>query len=90
MAKAQATAETLTMFSGTLKNNREDILNVKASMDRELQSFLWDDPVGNAFRAKYYEDLKPIEGKLIPNLEAYSTYLDQEANLVTEFGSNLL
>ena len=88
MAKAKATAETLTMFSGTLKNNREDILGVKASMDRELKSFLWDDPVGNAFRAKYYEDLKPIESKLVPNLASYSTYLDQEAAIINEYGSN--
>ncbi len=88
MAKAKATAETLTMFSGTLKNNREDILSVKASMDRELQSFLWDDPVGNAFRAKYYEDLKPIESTLVPNLASYSAYLDQEAAIINEYGSN--
>ena len=37
MAKSKATAETLTMFSGTLKNNREDILRVMESMDRALQ-----------------------------------------------------
>lgn len=90
MAKAKVTAETLTQFSSTLKTNHDDILNVKSSMDNELQSFIWDDPVGIAFRAKYLEDLKPIEGKLIPNLEAYCAYLDQEAALVTDFGSNLL
>ena len=90
MAKTKATAETLTMLSGTLKNNLENILSVKSAMDNELNSFLWDDPVGIAFRAKYYEDLKPIEGKLIPNLRSYSAYIDNEANLVTEFGSNLL
>jgi hypothetical protein len=88
MAKAKATAETLTQFSSTLKSNHDDILAVKSSMDKELQSFIWDDPVGASFRAKYYEDLKPIEGKLIPNLEAYSAYLDQEAALVTEFGKD--
>ena len=87
MAKTKATAEVLSQFSGTLKSNREDILGVKASMDRELQSFLWDDPVGNAFRAKYYEDLMPIEGKLVPNLESYSAYLDQEASIINEYGA---
>lgn len=87
MAKAKATAETLSQFSSTLKNNREDILSVKASMDKELQSFIWDDPVGNTFRSKYYEDLKPIEGKLVPNLEAYSRYLDQEVSIINEYGA---
>lgn len=87
MAISKASAERLTQFSSTLKNNREDIFAVKESMDRELQSFLWDDPVGNAFRAKYYEDLKPIEGKLVPSLEAYSRYLDQEASIINEYGA---
>lgn len=88
MAKSKATAETLSQFSSTLKANHDDILNVKASMDNELQSFIWDDPIGNAFRAKYYEDLKPIENRLVPNLASYSTYLDQEAAIITEYGSN--
>lgn len=86
MAKSKATAETLTMFSGTLKNNREDILRVMESMDRALQ-FQWDDPVGNAFRAKYYEDLKPIESILVNNLASYSTYLDREAAIINEYGA---
>jgi hypothetical protein len=88
MPKSKATAETLSQFSSTLKNNRDDILYVKNSMDNELNSFLWEDPIGNAFRAKYYEDLKPIESKLVPNLEAYSRHLDQEAAIVNEYGSN--
>ena len=86
MARALATAETLSQFSNTLRANHDDILSVKAAMDNELRSFIWDDPVGQAFIARYYEDLKPIEAKLVPNLEAYSSYLDQEAALVTEFG----
>lgn len=88
MAKSKATAEVLSQFSSTLKTKRTDILNVKASMDNELNSFLWDDPVGNMFRTKYYEQLKPIENKLVPNLEAYSTHLDQEASIINEYGSN--
>lgn len=87
MAKAKATAETLSQFSSTLKNNREDIFSVKASMDNELQSFTWDDPVGNVFRSKYYEDLKPIEDKLCPNLDAYCRYLDQEVSIINEYGA---
>lgn len=87
MAKSKATAETLTQFSSTLKSNHDDILAVKAAMDDELKSFLWDDPVGRVFRAKYYEDLEPIEGKLIPSLEAYSAYLDQVAAIINEYGA---
>lgn len=86
MAQTFATAETLSQFSNTLRTIHDDILSVKAAMDNELRSFIWDDPVGQAFIAKYYEDMKPIEAKLVPNLEAYSSYLDQVAALVTEFG----
>lgn len=90
MARALATAETLTQFSNTLRTNHDDILSVKTAMDNELRSFIWDDPVGQSFIAKYYEDMKPIEAKLIPNLEAYSSYLDQEAAIISEFNQNLL
>ena len=87
MERALATAETLTQFSNTLKTNHDDILSLKAAMDNELRSFIWDDPVGQAFIAKYYEDMKPIEAKLVPNLESYSTYLDQEAAIISEYGA---
>lgn len=87
MAISKASAESLTQFSSILKSNREDILSVKNSMDRELLNFLWDDPVGVAFRAKYEEDLKPIENVLVPNLASYSTYLDQEASIINEYGA---
>jgi hypothetical protein len=87
MAIAKATAESLTQFSSILKDNREDILSVKRSMDRELLNFLWDDPVGAAFRADYQEKLKPIENTLVPNLASYSTYLDQEASIINEYGA---
>lgn len=90
MAKAKVTVEALTQFSNALRANLDDIIAVKNSMDNELKSFIWDDPVGRNFIIRYGEDLQPIEGKLIPNLEAYCTYLDQEAALITEFGGNLL
>lgn len=87
MARSVATAETLTQFSNTLRANHDDILSVKTAMDNELRSFIWDDPVGRAFIAKYYEDMKPIEAKLVPNLESYSTYLDKEAAIISEYGA---
>ena len=87
MARALATAETLTQFSNTLRANHDDILSVKAAMDSELYKIDWNDPVGQAFIAKYHEDMKPIEAKLVPNLESYSTYLDQEAAIISEYGA---
>lgn len=88
MAKLKATAEALSQFSGTLKSNLEDIDNVKKSMDDELQKFLWDDPVGAVFKEKYYEDLKPIKTKLIPALNAYIKYLDNEISFIEQYGAN--
>lgn len=87
MARSVATVETLSQFSNTLRTNHDDILSVKTAMDNELRSFIWDDPVGQSFIAKYYDDLKPIEAKLIPNLEAYSQYLDQEAAIISQYGA---
>ena len=90
MAQAKANAETLLQFSNILRTNHDDILEVKQSMDGELKSFIWDDPVGQAFVARYYEDLKPIEAKLIPNLVAYCEFLDREAELISQFGEGTL
>lgn len=87
MARSVATAETLSQFSNTLRTNHDDILSVKTAMDNELRSFIWDDPVGQSFIAKYYDDLKPIEDKLVPNLEAYSQYLDQEVANISQYGA---
>lgn len=86
MALSKAQAEALLQLSSTLKKDHELIEQVKASMDHELQSFLWDDPIGQSFRAKYFEDLKPIEAKLIPNLISYCLYLDREAQIIGEYG----
>ena len=87
MARSVATAESLMQFSSILKTNHDDILSVKAAMDNELRSFIWDDPIGQSFITRYFEDMKPIEAKLIPNLESYSTYLDQEAAIISEYGA---
>ena len=86
MAKAKATADVLVGFSNDLKGKHDDILNVKKSMDEQLGSFLWDDPVGRAFISDYQEKVKPIEGKLVPNLASYSQYLDQEAAIIRQYG----
>lgn len=90
MAKAKATADVLVGFSNDLKAKHDDILSVKDSMDKQLGSFPWEDPVGLNFISTYQERMKPIEGKLLPNLVAYSQYLEQLAARTEEFGSNLL
>lgn len=90
MALSKAQAEALLQLSSTLKKDHELIEQVKASMDQELQSFIWDDPIGQSFRAKYLEDLKPIEAKLIPNLISYCQYLDKEAQIIGEYGTGTL
>lgn len=90
MALSKAKAESLLQFSGILDQDRNNLLSAKAEMDRLLHSFIWDDPVGHSFINRYNMDLKPIEGRLVPNLEDYSAYLKKEAELVTEFGSQLL
>lgn len=90
MALSKAQVDALVQLSSILKQDHELIGQVKASMDNELKSFVWNDPVGRAFIAKYYEDLKPIEGKLIPNLISYCQYLDKEAQIIGEYGTGTL
>ena len=89
MALSKVKSEALVRFSSDLKGKHDDILRVKNTMDRELQ-FHWDDPIGQNFISTYHERMKPIEGKLLPNLVAYSQYLDQLAARGDEFKSNLL
>ncbi|MDO5396279.1 MAG: hypothetical protein Q4F07_10010 [Bacteroidales bacterium] len=86
MAISKADAEALVRFSALLKEKHDDILAVKAAMDNVLNSFVWADPVGQSFVTRYHEELKPIETKLVPNLESYSSYLDQEASIISEYG----
>ncbi len=85
MAQSKVTREALVQLSQMLRTNHDDILAVKNSMDSQLGSFLWDDPVGRNFIARYYEDLKPIEGKLIPNLVDFCNYLNQQASIVDAY-----
>lgn len=86
MALSKVTSEVLNQLSQTLDNHREDINHVQEDMNTRLESFIWDDPVGLAYKAKYYEDLKPIQEKLIPNLISYCSYLQQQAAVIDEFG----
>lgn len=86
MALSKVTSEVLNQLSQTLDNHREDINHVQEDMNSRLESFIWDDPVGLAYKAKYYEDLKPIQEKLIPNLISYCSYLQQQAAVIDEFG----
>ena len=89
MAQTKATAEVLSRFSTDLKQKHDDILMLKKSMDEQLSSFPWDDPVGHAFIADYQEKMRPIEGKLVPNLMSYSQYLDQAAAIISNYGENI-
>lgn len=90
MAQTKATAEVLTGFSNDLRNKHDSIITVKKSMDEQLNSFPWDDPIGHAFIADYQEKMNPIDSKLIPNLASYSEYLDKAASIISNYNSNLL
>lgn len=86
MALAKVTIEALTQMANTLRQSADDILATKEQMDNELHSFPWDDPIGLSFINRYEEDFKPLKEKLIPNIENYVQYLNEEGMIVSEYG----
>lgn len=90
MALAKVTIEALTQMANILRQSADDILATKEQMDNALHSFPWDDPIGRAFIIKYEEDFKPLKEKLIPNIEKYIQYMQNEGVIVAEYsGENL-
>lgn len=85
MAIAKATSEALAQLSNTLLRSAEEISSAKAEMDRLLNSIPWDDPVGINFRNSYDEDFRPLTEKLIPAIDDYVTYLENQNLIVMEY-----
>ena len=87
MALAKVTIEALAQMAETLRQSADDILATKEQMDSELRSFPWDDPIGLNFISRYEEDFKPLKEKLIPNINNYIQYINQEGNIISEFNN---
>lgn len=85
MALAKVTIEALTQMANILRQSADDILATKEQMDNELRSFPWDDPIGLNFINRYEEDFKPLKEKLIPNIEDYIQYMNQEGMIVSDY-----
>lgn len=85
MSLAKVTIEALTQMANTLRQSADDILVTKEQMDSELYSIPWDDPIGLNFINRYEEDFKPLKETLIPNIEEYIQYMNQEGMIVSEY-----
>ena len=85
MALAKVTIEALSQMANILRQNADDILTTKEQMDSELYSIPWDDPIGRNFISRYEEDFKPLKNKLIPNIESYIQYMQNEGVIVSEY-----
>ncbi|MDO5395668.1 MAG: hypothetical protein Q4F07_06865, partial [Bacteroidales bacterium] len=85
MSIAKATSEALAQLSNTLLRSAEEISSAKTEMDRLLNSIPWDDPVGINFRNSYDEDFRPLTEKLIPAIDDYVTYLENQNLIVLEY-----
>ena len=86
MAKTQLSAALLREFAQLLRNEMDRFGQIKSSMDTQLlKGFLWEDPVAQHFKAKYEEELAPIEKKLIPAMDTYQQYLDEGAKRGEEY-----
>ena len=85
MAISKVTQEALSQMANLLQQSVEDIMSAKVEMDGQLRSFIWDDPTGYAFSAKYEEDFKPLTDKLLPSIENYVTYIDSLRETMFEY-----
>ena len=85
MAQTKATSDALLAMAEQLRQSAEQIQAAKASMNNQLHSFSWDDPVGIAFINDYHEKMKPIDNKLLPALEVYSDYLERLVGGIEEY-----
>lgn len=85
MALAKVTIEALTQMANTLRQSADVILSAKEQMDSELYSIPWDDPIGLNFISRYEEDFNPLKNKLIPNIESYIQYMQNEGMIVSEY-----
>ena len=85
MAQTKATSDALMAMSEQLRLSAEQIQAAKASMNNQLHSFSWDDPVGIAFINDYHEKMKPIDNKLLPALEGYSVHLERLVGGIEEY-----
>jgi hypothetical protein len=88
MAQTKVTADLLSSFAQTLRNESSRFNEIKNSMDNELNSFLWDDPIAAKFKAQYAEGLEPLKSKLLPAMDQYQQHLDKEANIIREYLTN--
>lgn len=88
--KAHASAESLRSLASDCQNAMDEFNAIKSEMDRVLDDVLtrWLDPVGMRFKARYDEGLKPIQEKMIPNLEKYQKYLTEQAITIEEFNES--
>lgn len=85
MAQTKATSDALLAMAEQLRQSAEQIQAAKASMNNQLHSFSWDDPVGIAFINDYHEKMKPIDNKLLPALEVYSVHLERLVGGIEEY-----
>jgi uncharacterized protein YukE len=85
MAQTKVTADLLSNFAQTLRDESARFQQIKASMDRELSNIHWEDPIAAKFRGDYYERLRPIERDLLPKMNDYQQHLDKEANIIREY-----
>ncbi|MDR2026475.1 MAG: hypothetical protein LBQ01_02825 [Prevotellaceae bacterium] len=84
MAQTKVTADLLSSFAQTLRSESSRFNEIKNSMDNELNSFLWDDPVSAKFKAQYAEGLAPLKSKLLPAMDRYQEHLDKEAGIIRD------
>jgi hypothetical protein len=88
MAQVKVTAELLRGLAQTLRTESERFENIKSQMDEQLFSFMWEDPVAIKFKTDYEERLQSLKTKLLPAMDKYQVYLDEESNVIDSYIEN--
>lgn len=90
MARSVATSERLRALSIEFKEHYNSILSFEQAMNTKLNSFVWIDVVGLAFKRDYEDKMSIIHNELAPDLLAYSEYLQKQADIIDEFNQGKL
>jgi len=86
--RTQLTVELLKKFEQDIKNEADRFRSIRQSMDQALDGFLWDDPVAHHFKARYNENLEPLNTILLPALDNYQQFLNKQAQLAGNYQQN--
>ena len=85
MNRSIVNKDALISFSNDLKNYESEIQSIMSSIEKELNSFRWQDPQGISFHQSFDGLKKYVEYYILPIFKDYYNHLDNLARSVDEY-----